>query len=106
MIANYLRLILSHEQIQTVDQRCRRETLSKVVDEFDKIPETDIYRDERYTYHRPTLLHRTHFRAPDAPDWQQLITPDQLTRLGEIKPRLASLFSDNGVRIEPRSDNK
>ncbi len=81
-LAKHLRLTVSDETCEAIAHACSMDRMkAEVTDRFDQHAEADVYRDEKYTYHRPTLLHATHFRKADAPDWPQLLTSTQQNEL-------------------------
>lgn len=98
-LAGYLELDLSASAISAVDDRCGRDSHRTLLERFATLSPSDIHRDERFTYHRPTLLHHNHFRTSDAPGWERLLNTHQAQRAEEIVQSNAPLFELDAVTI-------
>jgi hypothetical protein len=98
-LADYLELDLPASAISAVDDRCGRDSHRALLERFATLPPSEIHRDERFTYHRPTQLHHNHFRASDAPRWENLLNEHQVQRAAQIVQSNAPLFELDAVTI-------
>jgi hypothetical protein len=98
-LAGYLELDLSASAIAAVDDRCGRDNHRALLEHFATLPPAEIHRDDRFTYHRPTLLHHNHFRTSDAPSWEHLLNKHQAQRAAEIVQSNAPLFELDAVTV-------
>jgi hypothetical protein len=98
-LADYLELDLSASAISAVDDLCGRDNQRALLEHFATLPPSEIHRDDRFTYHRPTLLHRNHFRTSDALGWERLLNKHQARRAAEIVQSNAPLFELDAVTI-------
>lgn len=89
-IADLLGCELSPADLAAVNQRHQRESASFALNQVDWQAADAIYRDERYTFHKDSLLHRTHFSDPDMAAPRFELTPERQERLAQLEAGYAA----------------
>jgi hypothetical protein len=93
-IADFLGLTLPEAMVAPIKARNSREAATLRLQGVDWQAAVGIHRDERYTFHKESLLHRTHFSDPQQARERFAPTPerDEILRHLERRYRAAGLF--------------
>ncbi|MEA2936469.1 MAG: hypothetical protein QOD74_3115 [Variibacter sp.] len=106
LIARHLRLELGSDEFAGIAESCSRDAQEqRVLAKFEEHEPAEIYDDGTFTYHRPTLLHRNHFRPADAPGWQDLLSPDDQQEMDQAFRPWRTLFAmPIAISLEPKAE--
>jgi len=91
-IADHLGLAGDHAAVTAADRRSSRQEAAAVADKVETLAPDEVYRDEKYVYHRRSLVHRNHLTGGGA-RWQCALTASQITQV-QHETRFWADFSD------------
>jgi hypothetical protein len=78
LLARHLKLTVADTEIVKIADEWSEESVRAMMTElFSSEDSADILAEDGYVYHRPTHLHKKHFRRAGTPDWPELLTPQE-----------------------------
>jgi len=90
-IADHLGLAGDEAAITAANRRSSRQEAAAVAEKVETLAPAEVYRDEKYLYHRRSLIHRNHLTGGGA-RWQSALTAAQITQIRHETRFWADLF--------------
>jgi hypothetical protein len=90
-IADHLGPAVDDAAVTEADRRSSREEAAAVADKVETFTPAEVYRDDKYLYHRRSLVHRNHLAGGGA-RWQSALTAAQIIQIRHETRFWADLF--------------
>ncbi len=90
-IADHLGLAGDDAAVTAADRRSSRQEAAAVAEKVETLAPDQVYRDDKYLYHRRSLVHRNHLTGGGA-RWRSVLTASQITQVHHETRLWADLF--------------